>query len=191
MPTIHTITALKPPSTLQTPRSARKPPKVQVYQNNQLADFREKDKIINFVDITQSQTPANYLFRKTSECVILLSLVFVLQKDFQKYLVLWKLIKIWMCSWGGVEILFHCPKRLFDILIIMFKFLLSYFGQSLRCYIYPVNFLQDLCVFTPLIQCSMTLFASWPLALNSSLFVIAKLKCSSRTIFGIASNLGY
>ena len=84
MPTIHTITALKRPSTLQTPRSARKPPKVQVHQNNQLADFREKDKIINFVDITQSQTPANYLFRKTSEYVVLLSLVFCATKGFPK-----------------------------------------------------------------------------------------------------------
>ena len=71
MPTIHSLAALKQMSTLKTPSSLRKPFKVLVYENDLIADFREKDKITNFVVITQSQAPANYRFCKTSKCIVL------------------------------------------------------------------------------------------------------------------------
>ena len=84
VPTIHTKAALKRPSTLPTSSSSRKPPKVRVYQNDQLADFKEMDKITKFDDITQSQAPANYLFHKTLECIVFHNLVFCATTGFPK-----------------------------------------------------------------------------------------------------------
>ena len=76
MPIINTKAALKRPSTLPTSSSSRKPPRVQMYQNDQLADFKEMDKITKFDVITLSQASANYLFHKTLECIVFYNLVF-------------------------------------------------------------------------------------------------------------------
>ena len=84
VPTINTKAALKRLSTLPTSSSSRKPPKVRVYQNDQLADFKEMDKITKFDDITHSQAPANYLFHKTLECIVFYNLVFCATTGFPK-----------------------------------------------------------------------------------------------------------
>ena len=55
-----------------------------MYQNDQLADFKEIDKITKFDDITQSQAPANYLFHKTLECILFYSLVCCATTGFPK-----------------------------------------------------------------------------------------------------------
>ena len=88
MPSINTKAASNRSSTLPTSSSSRKPPRVNVYQNDQLADFKEMDKITKFDVITQSQASANYLFHKTLECIVFYNLVFVPQQDFPKYSVL-------------------------------------------------------------------------------------------------------
>ena len=93
MPTINTKAALKRPSTLPTSSSSRKLPRVRVYQNDQLADFKEIDKITKFDVITQNQASANYLFHETLECIVYYNLV--------KYSVLKKLFKI-ACKVGVV-----------------------------------------------------------------------------------------
>ena len=84
VPTINTKAALKRPSTLPTVSSSRKPPKLQVYENDQLADFKEMNKIIKFDDITQSQASVNYLFHKTLEYIVFYSLVFCATTGFPK-----------------------------------------------------------------------------------------------------------
>ena len=84
VPTINTKAALKRPSTLPTSSSPRKPPKVRVYQNDQLADFKEMDKITKFDDMTHSQAPANYPFHKTLECIVFYNLVFCATTGFPK-----------------------------------------------------------------------------------------------------------
>ena len=80
-----------------------------------------------------------------------------------------------MCSWSGVEILFRCRNRLFDILIIMVEFL--------QCYFDAANFLQDLLVFTPLIQCCMTLFAIWLFSIKFITFCNNRIKMHYRNDF--------
>ena len=84
MPAINTKAALKRPSTLPTSSSSRKPPKVRVYQNDQLADFKEMDKITKFDDMTHSQAPAYYLFHKTLECIVFYNLDFYATTGFPK-----------------------------------------------------------------------------------------------------------
>ena len=42
IPTLHIQITLKRPSTLETPSAVRKPPKIRVYQNNQLQHFNKK-----------------------------------------------------------------------------------------------------------------------------------------------------
>ena len=83
-PTINTKAALNWPSTLPPSSSSRKPHKVRVHQNDQLADFKKVDKITTFDDITQSQAQANYLFHKTLECIVFYNLVFCATTGFPK-----------------------------------------------------------------------------------------------------------
>ena len=67
---------MKRPSTIPNPSSSRKQPNVRVYENGQLADIREKDKITKIGSITQTQAVANYLCHVTLECIIFYNLVF-------------------------------------------------------------------------------------------------------------------
>ena len=55
-----------------------------MYQNDQLADFKEMDKITKFDDMTHSQTPANYLYHKTVECIVFYNLGFSATTGFPK-----------------------------------------------------------------------------------------------------------
>ena len=55
-----------------------------MYQNDQLADFKEMDKITKFDDIIHSQASANYLFHKTLECFVFYNLVFCATTGFSE-----------------------------------------------------------------------------------------------------------
>ena len=83
------------------------PPKVRVYQNDQLTDFKEMDEITKFDDITQSQALANYLFHKTLECIVFYNLVFCATTGFPKIFGAIKVdqdlhVKL-ECCWFGVS----------------------------------------------------------------------------------------
>ena len=69
--------------------------------------------------------------------------------------------------------------------MIMVEFLQCYFGLSLHSYFDPPNFLQELLVFTPLIQCGMTLFTIWSFSIKftTDTFCHCKIKMQHRNDF--------
>ena len=78
VPTIHTSVSLERPSTLSTTSTSRKPPKVRIYQKDELTLLEKQDKIEDFNDINANHALANYLFHKSLEFVVFYNLKFFL-----------------------------------------------------------------------------------------------------------------
>ena len=57
-PTIHTQKALKRPSTLQTPSTSRKLPKVRILQIDKIEEFAKHDKISTFDNLNANHAPS-------------------------------------------------------------------------------------------------------------------------------------
>ena len=76
IPTLHTQIALKRPSTLKTPSAVRKPPKIRVYQDDQLQHFDKKDTIKSFSDLSEKLCPPGYSCYKTNDFIVYYNLIF-------------------------------------------------------------------------------------------------------------------
>ena len=67
---------MKIPSTLKSPSTVRKPPKIRVYQDNQLQHFDKKDTIKSFSDLSEKLCPPGYSCYKTNNFIVYYNLIF-------------------------------------------------------------------------------------------------------------------
>ena len=67
---------MKRPSTLKTPSAVRKPPKILVYQDDQLHHFDKKYTIKSFSDLSQKLCPPGYSSYKTNDFIVYYNLIF-------------------------------------------------------------------------------------------------------------------
>ena len=66
-PTIHTQKALNRLSTLQTPSTSRKLPKVKMLKIDEIQEFAKRNKITTFDDLNASHAPSRYNCNKTND----------------------------------------------------------------------------------------------------------------------------
>ena len=76
IPTLHTEEAMMKPSCLNTPVPPRKAPKIRNFQNDELDEFRKKDIIERFEDLTDKQAPPGYTFKRGNDHVVYYKLEF-------------------------------------------------------------------------------------------------------------------
>ena len=76
IPTKHTSSALKQPSSLKTPAAPRKPPTQRIFQQDELENFSKEDSIENFNDLSEKHAPPGNQFHKTEQFVVYYNLSF-------------------------------------------------------------------------------------------------------------------
>ena len=112
IPTIHTEEAMEKPSCLNTPVPPRKAPKIRNFQNDELEDFRKKDIIKRFEDLTEKQCPPGYSFRSGHDHVVFYKLEFDAETH-EKFLEVSKWIAT--CTFSVMETLFPFRFGLFKV----------------------------------------------------------------------------
>lgn len=86
IPTNHSNTVLKRPSTLPTPTPKRKPPPSRTYQNDELKCLKKNDLINSFEEPNEKHAPQNFLCKKSENSIIYFNLIFDDTTNFPKTL---------------------------------------------------------------------------------------------------------
>ena len=84
IPTRHSSKVLERPSLIPTTSAPRKPPKVRVYQEDQMAEFVQNDIIHSLDNLTEQHCPPGYQYRRNKDCVIYYELKFDVVTSFPK-----------------------------------------------------------------------------------------------------------